>query len=81
MYSTLPNFTCSTSNTSKNAHTSQEWIKDSGCTTHMSYDHSVFSKYARTDRMTIEIGVSSIADGAGKGDTTLTLIVNCKNSK
>eukprot|EP00171_Calliarthron_tuberculosum_P021771 IDg21771t1 len=73
--------TCLTSNTDDNLQTSQEWIIDSGCTDHMTYDHSAFLNYSQTDLMKIDLGASSTADVVGECDIKLTLSVNGKHKK
>lgn len=55
---------------------SLEYIVDSDCTAHMTYDHSVFSAYTK-----IDLSAYSTADAVVKEEITLTLIVEENQTK
>lgn len=59
----------------------REYIIDSGCTAHMTPDHSEFSSYSNTTLMKIDLGANSSADVGFRGDITLALLLKGERTK
>lgn len=63
-----------------NSQISNEWIADSVCTAHMTYDRSDISNYSKTDTKTIDLCASSTADVLRNGDVSISLFVDDKRT-
>lgn len=57
----------------------REWIFESGCTAHMTYDRSYLSKYAETRLIKLEIGTESKADDVERCNETLNFTFEGKH--
>ncbi len=61
--------------------TSQSWILDSGCSTHLTFDRSAFISYKTLKPRGIDLGANSSAMIIGCGDVSLLLSVGGKLRK
>lgn len=54
------------------------WVIDSGCTSHLTYDRSAFSSYKATNQEYVDLGGNIHVSIIGQGDVTLELRVKGK---
>ena len=57
------------------------WTIDSGATSHMSFNHSLFSSYKSTERIPVKIENAEYIYGKGIGDIVLPILVNEQTKK
>lgn len=61
-----------------NARGESTWLVDSGCTSHITFDRSLFSTYEHVSDGSVEMGTKATAAVVGRGNVYLRLKVNGK---
>ncbi|TXG47198.1 hypothetical protein EZV62_026492 [Acer yangbiense] len=54
-----------------NVASNEVWYVDSGCTSHMAKDESLFSSLNRTDRTRVKLGNGNVVQAAGRGNVLI----------
>lgn len=59
----------------------REWILDSGCSAHLTYDRDSFLNFTPVSSKSVDLGAGSSTSIVGTGDVSITILVSKKRKK